>query len=398
MVNKKPALASAIALWMLVGCGGESSTGPSPEPPAPLKLEVFTGQATVDSGQCRSADGPAATAAYSQLLRATAYTDAVYLAETGEGCANMAFDASGFVPSNLPPAIRKVSSGTVQTAVRLNAYFTALSRPAMVRYPSGVYRQPGSGELFVLGYAAASSERGFVLDDSEVTRYTAQGGWNIYPPGLFKFTQAQAGYDDLVAGTAGQPPRLLDGLGRNAGFYAPHDLEVDAAGRFYLIDQGHIRTIDADGNVVTLNTAALGIAGTVKALDADRQGRIHALVQRGGPNYSWHRLTDGARVDFRTRDFVLTEPMTFETFAVVGDDLVLGVRMVSADKSTLLYRVAANGTVTALTGARAPATPQDFLDKPAQYLLPQVQHIEYGADGHLYIVLPQGVLRARDFQ
>jgi hypothetical protein len=409
--DKTSVFASAVALMMLVSCGGGSSVNPSPEVPLPavptpplpepiasVKLEVFTGKTTVDFSQCRSDDGAVTAATYSQLQRATVYQDAMYLAESGEGCTNVTYDAPGFVPNNLRPAIRKVSGGVVQTAVRLNDYFTAMSHPTMVRYPSSVHRKPGSETLFVLGYAAASSEHGFVLDDSEAARYTAQGGWSYNVPGLFKFAEALAGYDDLVAGTAGQAPRLADGQGHNAGFYAPHDLEVDAAGQFYLIDQNRIRTIDANHNVATLESIALGITGTVKALDADRLGRIHALVQRGGPSYSWYRLADGRRVDFRIRDFVTTEPMTFETIAVVGDDLVLGVRAVSADKSTQLFRVAANGMVTGLSGATHPTTPQDFLDNLANYLLPQVQHIEYGLDGHLYIVLPQGVLRARGFK
>ncbi len=54
--------------------------------------------------------------------------------------------------------------------------------------------------------------------------------------------------------------------------------------------------------------------------------------------------------------------------------------------------------MTALTGDKTAATPEDFLKDPAPYWLPQVQHIEYGVDGHLYIVLPQGVLVARGFK
>lgn len=414
MENK--AFISAIVLLMATGCGGGGggltspppeppppAPSPAPEPPAAMKLEIFTGKATVDFDQCRSTDGTVATAAYSQLQRATASQDAVYLAETGEGCTNVAYEFSNFEPSNLPPSIRKVSGGVVQTAIRLNSYFTAMSHPAMVRYPSGIYRQPDSGELFVLSYVAASSEYGFTLNENEVARYTAKDGWTYYPPGLFKFTQEQtmAGYNDLVAGTVGRPPRLADGQGLGAGFYAPHDLEVDASGRFYLIDQGRIRTIDANKQVTTLDNTALGIKGTVQALDADRQGRIHALVKRGYQSYSWHRLADGTKVDFRTGIFVGTGFLTFETFAVVGDDLLLGVRDTGysfKEARTQLYRVSANGTVTKLTGEKTPTTPQDFLDNPVQYLLPNVQHIEYGPDGHLYIVLPQGVLRARNFK
>ena len=48
-------------------------------------------------------------------------------------------------------------------------------------------------------------------------------------------------------------------------------------------------------------------------------------------------------------------------------------------------------------GDTFPASPQDALDEPSKYLLPPVMHIQYGIDGHLYLVLQQGVLRVKDF-
>jgi hypothetical protein len=101
---------------------------------------------------------------------------------------------------------------------------------------------------------------------------------------------------------------------------------------------------------------------------------------------------------FTIQQFVNIEPLKFETFTVVGNEIVLGVRQRVGDTDTSLYRVSANGTVKVLTGTAAPAKPEDFLDQPSQYLLPQVQHVEYGVDGHLYIVLPQGVLIARNYK
>lgn len=390
MEDKRALLISVLSLAVLAaaGCGGGSSSESSLPPvdgPASLKLELFTGKATVDFAHCSSSNGAAAAAEYSHLLRATVYKDGVYLAETGEGCTNVAHAGPGsFIPVNLRPAIRKVSGGAVETAVRLNDYIAiGGSRPVMSRYPSGFHRPPGGGESFVLGYAAASSTRGFALDAAEAARYTAQGGWDVYVPGLFRYKSEHAGYDDLVAGTPGKPPARVDGQGQAAGLVAPHDLEVDASGAFYLIDEGRIRTIDAGYKVATLDSAALGIEGAVKALDADRQGRIHVLAQRAGPSYSWHRLADGSKVDFRVRDFVFTEVMTYESFTVVGNDLLLAVRDAGSDGGSRLYRVSGNGTVTPLT---------------TENLLPQVQHIEYGVDGHLYVVLPQGVLIARDFK
>lgn len=400
MVNNHAKWVSAFALTtLLTACGGGDSSPAPPSPPvgpSTLKLEVFTGKVSVDFDHCESSNGTATAAQYSHLLRASVYQKAVYLAETGENCKNLTYSAPGFIPENLRPAIRKVSAGAVETAVRLNDYFAVgMSHPIMVRYPGGVHIR--DGETFVLAYAAASSDRGFTLDVAEVARYTRDGGWDYFVPGLFQFTGKSASYNDLIAGRPGKPPALVDGQEHEAGFVAPHDFE-DAAGLFYLIDQGQIRTIDADNKVATLNLSTLGITGSVKALDTDLAGHVHVLAQKQGPSYTWHRLADGSKVDFRVRDFVQTETLTVETFTVVGNDLLLAVRDAQPGSLSRLYRVSDSGVVTELTGSSAPTASQDLLDNPSKYLLPSVQHLEYGVDGHLYIVLPQGVLRARDFK
>lgn len=384
-----PALIAVLA----VACGGSGSdepapvepgpTGPGPVEPTPLKLEIFTGKATVDFAACRHADGNISAAQYSNLLRTVVYEDVVYLVETGENCT-----------SNTWTGIREISGGIVKSIINSSAEFLVGITPTAPEYPSGFHRINGSENL-VLGYVAASSDNGFALDAAKVADYTERSMWLTRAAGLYKFTGDNPYASELAAG-ARQVPAVADGQGNAASFYAPHSLEVDASGLFHVIDQNLIRTIDAGYNVRTLDHAVLGISGTVKAIDADRAGNIHVLSQRQGPSYTWHRLADGTAVEFSIREFVITEPATFETFTVVDDTLLLAVRGTGAATSSL-YRVAADGTVEELTGNTAPATPQDFLDNLAGHLLPQVQHLEYGVDGHLYIVLPQGVLRAQDF-
>jgi len=405
---------TCVVMALAAGCGGSSQPEQPADPEQPPvvhglgKLELLTGKVSVDFTDCRSTAGPAATAEYAHLLRAAVYQDAVYLTETGENCANMSFGPSNLIPNNLQPAILKLSGGVVKTVIALNTYltFTGMPPPEMVRYPSGFYRNESTGESFVLSYVAASSDRFFALDEQEVARYTAQGGWNYYRPGLFKFSPWQeptqmmyANDGRLVAGTHSQPPAYADGQGNAASFVAPHDLEADASGLFYLIDNGQIRTIDSDYQVKTLDLAALGIEGDVKALDSDRQGRIHVLTSRGGGYYSWYRLADGSRVDYEIGNGQATFFMTaiFQTFTVAGDDLVVGQRLLGSGFSDI-YRVSPDGTVTPLSGNKTPASSQELLDDPAQYRLPEVEHVKYGLDGNLYIVLAQGVLVARDFK
>jgi hypothetical protein len=409
VINRWKLISLSILMTLaMVGCGGDDSAqAESPVNPIhTLKLEVLAGQPSMNFDTCQSVDGTADVARFSHLIRATVYKDTVYLAESVEDCANVSYGFSNaFVPSNIRPSIRKLSGNTVETAVALNSSWndliSVMRPPVMVRYPSGFQRRKNTDEPFVLGYAATTSEKGFVLDEGEVTRYTEQGGWNYYVPGLFRFTQPNAYREDLVAGLPGKPPAYVDGTGLMAGFVAPHDLEMDAAGQFYLIDDGRIRTINEDYEVKTIDHVALGITGAVKALDSDHQGNIHALIQNSGPSYTWHRLADHSQVNFEIREIAQTEPISFETFTVVGNEIVLAVHYASSgdfsNRSSRLYRVSATGAVKELTGATVPATPQDFLDHPSQYLLPPVKHIKYGVDGHLYIVLPQGVLVARNY-
>lgn len=287
----------------------------------------------------------------------------------------------------------------MKTFIYLNDYFTMMSHPVMVRYPSGI--QFRNGLPFVLGFAATSSDLNFELDSKLVDQYTKEGVWNYFVPGLFKYRSPfedsfMAEYGNPEAGTPGKPPALVDGKGQQAGFVAPHDLE-DSGGLFYLIDDGRIRTIDAENNVKTLDLPSVGITNRVKALDADHAGRIHALTNTGFYSYTWHRLADGKKVDFGLVDYTFPGvPKTIETFTVVGDDIVLAMRDWMATES-ILYRVTSSGVVTRLTGTATAATPGDFLNEPSKYRLPTVQHLKYGVDGHLYIVLPQGVLIARDF-
>ena len=66
--------------------------------------------------------------------------------------------------------------------------------------------------------------------------------------------------------------------------------------------------------------------------------------------------------------------------------------------NTSLYRIAAaTGKATKLTGDTPSDDARDFLAKPATYMLPPVQHVHYGVDGHLYLLLEQGIIIARNF-
>ena len=90
-----------------------------------------------------------------------------------------------------------------------------------------------------------------------------------------------------------------------------------------------------------------------------------------------------------------------ETFAVIGDELLMAVRGMTAEagkNASTVYRVNASGQSVRVSGSAQPAQASDWLNAPQQFAWPQVQHVEYGPDGHLYVVLPQGVVQAKDFK
>ena len=90
-------------------------------------------------------------------------------------------------------------------------------------------------------------------------------------------------------------------------------------------------------------------------------------------------------------------PRKVIAFTVLDNEIVLADRWAEHGAS-VLYRVSSQGAIKKLTGTRVPASLDDFVKHPDQFALPPVQHLKYGVDGNLYIVLEQGVLIVRDFR
>lgn len=245
-----------------------------------------------------------------------------------------------------------------------------------------------------MGVVAALSDKNYELDPVVLAEYERNGDWyaNGYASGVFN---SRKGY--VVAGSQA-PLQVLDGQGEAARFHAPHDLEVDAKQLMYTVDNGMVRTIDQDYRVKTLQNTDLGVGGAVKAIDADLAGGIHVLGRQPDGSYIWVRLEDKSKVAFKLRPGDgPTNLKTIETFTVVAGDLVVARRNYEASTSEL-FRVSSAGVVEDLTGSGRIAWPSTGVSGTAVAPFPQVQHLEYGVDGHLYIVLPQGVLRIKDFK
>ena len=406
-------LALAAALVACGGGGDDGGSAPAPQPPiiqAPFKMEVLGGRTEVDFTQCQWLDTPTLLkqAQFNHLQRVGVYADAMYLIDSGENCWGsppVIGSQSLRHPKGVSPSVYRINDEYVSFHMPLWSVEEGvfpLARPISPVFINSLYHKANEEPFVILSYGAAPSETGFALNDTLLTHFASQNLWKkfSFALGVFKFYGSSSAEHGLVAGTPGQPPGYADGKGREARFTAPHDLEGDADGLLYLIDAGRIRTVDQkDWQVRTLDNPSLGASGVFKTLDSDRMGRVHAIEQIDSGRYVWHRLADKRRVAF-----TLPNPpagKTVETFAVIGDELLMAVRGMTAEagkNASTVYRVNASGQTLRVSGQAQPAQADDWLNDPQKFAWPQVQHLEYGSDGHLYVALPQGVLRARDFK
>lgn len=414
---------SVLSLATLLGisaCGGGSDNNPPAPRPVPpsgtaIPAKLLTGKLVATDDNCQQVDGPAADARYTYLLSATVKKNrALYLTESWEMCNNYSAGAE----QNL--RIRKVENGRVSTYLAFPQSFIALSRPtttAILQYPSAVH-VADNGDTWVTGFMAARSFEEYLVDESAIPGLSGTG--YQYVPGLYHYpADKRPPIGDilataLVAGTFvpdAQPlPAVVDGQGATAQFYAPHDMEVDASGRMYVIDDYRIRTIDAAYNVQTLDlTARYGIVPrnansklTALALHTDLNGNVHALLSGTGSgaesSYTWLNLSTGKHVSFKplvSTDLAITGRPFYVNHSIVaiGDALI-------ASSGGALFKIMSDGTVERLTGDGQAPTDENHapLQDITQTHFQRIQHLEYTADDTLYIVLPQGVVTVENFR
>lgn len=384
------------------GSGGDSGGEPLlPTPPAlsNYNVELFTGKATISYKECDLVGDTLQTAGFFNLSKIAVYKDSIELLESYEYC-NL---------GDVPFEVRVIKGDNVDRILSENTTGLVKESP-VAKYPSGFYKI-ADNDYFVVGVAAARSNRNFELDAATVADLSikrgAYTGWDYFSHGFYRYVTKPLSRSRILAAGASTPPAVVDGQGNGAQFYAPHDLEADAQGLMYTVDNGMVRTIDRNYQVKTLSNAAMWVGGAVKALDADRAGVVHVLGRQPDGSYVWAQLMGGKRAeDLTARGFKLratdgpSDLKTIETFTVVGDSLVVARRNYEASTSEL-FRVSSAGVVEDLTGSGRiawPSTGASGTTGTAVAPFPQVQHLEYGVDGHLYIVLPQGVLRIKDFK
>ena len=105
-----------------------------------------------DLNHCQSTDGPASEARFSYLERIVVYKDAIYLAETGNGCLKDDFSTPPAQQAQkMPPKIRKLSGGKVETALSLFSPEVLERQGVMARFPGGFYRDEKYGTISCVG-------------------------------------------------------------------------------------------------------------------------------------------------------------------------------------------------------------------------------------------------------
>ena len=275
-------LRALMACVFLASCGGGGDSGseaPAPAPaPANYNVELYTGKTAVDYKKCDLVGDTLQTAGYFNLSKIAVYKDSIELLESFENCSDK--DYYFF-------EIRTIKESTVgENYYGLDAVIP-IKLPPTAKYPSGFYKI-SDNDYFVVGSAAARSNRNFELDEAAVAELNLKqglySGWDYFAHGFYRYGKNTPSGRILAAG-ASAPPVVVDGQGNGAQFYAPHDLEADAQGLLYTVDNGMVRTITRDYTVKTVPNAEVWVGGAVKALDADRAadapGRPRESARRG---------------------------------------------------------------------------------------------------------------------
>ena len=402
---KSKSVQALLVCMFLASCGGSGGVVEPPPPPpvaSNYNVELFTGRTTVNYKECDLVGDTLQTAGFFNLSKIAVYKDSIELLESYEYCP---------LADHVPFEFRIIKGNKVERILSEDDAGIGFKGPPSAKFPSGFYKL-ADNDYYVVGFAAARSNRNFEVDAAMVAKLNVQQGpytgWDYFSHGFYRYGKNTPSTRILAAG-ASAAPAVVDGQGRGAQFYVPHDLEADAQGLLYTVDNGQVRTIDRGYQVKTVGNAEVGVGGAVKALDADRAGVIHVLGRQPDGGYVWSQLLGGKKAEGTSaRAFKLRATdgpanlQTIETITVVGDSLLVARRQYEASTSELFRVTLSSGAVEDLTGSGRIAWPSSGpaagTGGGAASPFPQVQHLEYGVDGHLYIVLPQGVLRVKDFK
>lgn len=276
---------------------------------------------------------------------------------------------------------------------------------------SGIFRQNDS--TYALTLAVTNADRGYQLDDGYGMRFSF---YRHHGPLLIHFPDGLAPYYvDYVSGLPVLPHdsdaarsaayadptpipfAVIDGPPRQARFYAPHSLVSAGDGLHYFVDQGRVRTIDAQLYVRTLDLPSMTAGDVALDLDVDAKGQVHLVTESAPGVFAWHQLATGQRLDFSLPGYANPHiSMAVRAGDAGAPTLMLGVRDDGVpEKWSRIYRVQAGqdqSQVQRFIGGDAlPATAQDYLQNPTHFRLPNVRDVHF-VDQTLWLSVGQALL------
>lgn len=414
---------------VVAGCGGDAEPPPLPLPPVasealptPVKdkLTLVLGSLKYMAYPClRDADGrslswgaldgsvPGMTpigwskARFHALERIYTIGDAFYFIQ----------DAG--VEQCLPPApagsevFRMNSEGKISLHIPKRTADLAIPTYQYYDRPSGFFVRPDG--VYTLNILSANADAAYELKISE---WMSAADYHRQGPAFYRYRgPSESGVYFSHTRVTPAPKAfaeqdrvrltVVDGPPDQARLHTPHGLVTGGDGLQYFVDNGQVRSLDAQWHMRTLNLPSLQPGDVALDLDVDAQGQVHLLAYNATSDlYSWHQLgvvgPHGQRRDFSISGY--GRPNV--SMAVRNGVLLLAVRDDALkEKWSAIYRVAWGAqegqTLTqakqVLGGAETPAVPEDYLNAPARYRLPNVRDIHF-VGNDLWISVAQAVL------
>lgn len=175
-------------------------------------------------------------------------TDGVGIAASFTNPISLTIDAADYLYVASGTQVRKVSPiGTVTTLVK---DFDPSELPGDPTHPQ--YTRPH--------FVASDRDGNIYLTDQDPGKWTFAGVWKVTPSGVV------ARYSGF-----GGARMSVDGVASQASFSIPTMLATDLAGAVYVVDDGKLRKIAADGVVSTVSTESLSVG----AFLVDEVGNIY---------------------------------------------------------------------------------------------------------------------------
>lgn len=393
-------LTALAAACLLAACGGGDGDGAN-TPATQPKLEYLTGTLDWRDTLCRNDDDALSAARYHLIERIYVLQGQVFLLDT-------------YAPQSESHCDRPDSASFIRP-IRDGQARRWLWGGQLSVFPYHSYDRPGGlffdaqGIPHVLSHSLTTQDARYVVREADYQiSYIARRGPGVTRHRLHDGTYESGRlFDGRVAGIPldwrpaaheqgfSQVMAVRDGQGNAARFYAPHSLETGGDGLHYFIDKGLLRSLDAQLNVRTLQGSLVDpIQAAASAIDlaVDERGQVHVLAWQDGL-LLWLNLMDGTAHRFALPAGYADPRLAL---AVHRGELLLAVRERSDGPAhwSSLYRVAPGAAPQLLLGGeKLPQTPEDFMQHPSQYKLPNLRHLEVSADGVLYLSLTKAVVK-----